>query len=430
MTTLRRAADLPAILDELARGPYPDYIDDVLTSTAQRRQRPGWTFPKRWLPMVDIARAPVIAPRAPWRLIAIVALLLVLLAAVAAFIGARRTIIAPYGLASNGLVAYERGGDIYTVDPVTNAATAIVSGPGTDVGPRYSLDGTHLAFERKHGSGLSQIFVARADGSDVRLVTPAPLALAAGDSGRAWEKYEFSPDGTSLLIAIDDLRPGIAIARTDGGDLRVLEVGMGASEPSFRPPLGTEILFIGRAASGSGLFAVDTAGGPARSILAVPAGFDLAGASWSPDGSKIAYWSWHEAGGLTASSHIVNADGTDDFSLPNPPGAVWNAHATWSNDGTRLFIVRGFTAGFEDVRGFVLPADGSGVGVEVAPAGTVENDCCASWTWSPDDSKLLGRPGNRAGQPLQQIIIDLETGETGRAPWDATTDPTWQRQAP
>jgi hypothetical protein len=64
MTTDRRLErDLPSILGELAAGPHPDYIDDVLATTAQRRQRAAWTFPERWLPMVDIARQPVLTPR-------------------------------------------------------------------------------------------------------------------------------------------------------------------------------------------------------------------------------------------------------------------------------------------------------------------------------------------------------------------------------
>ena len=77
MTTERRLErDLPQILGDLAMGPYPDYIDDVLATTAQRRQRPAWTFPERWLPMVDVARQPVLAPRLPWRSISLALLLI------------------------------------------------------------------------------------------------------------------------------------------------------------------------------------------------------------------------------------------------------------------------------------------------------------------------------------------------------------------
>jgi hypothetical protein len=113
-----------------------------------------------------------------------------------------------------------------------------------------------------------------------------------------------------------------------------------------------------------------------------------------------------------------------------PADAVWNAHATWSNDGSRLFIARGHTSDNEDVRGVVLPADGSSVGVEVAPAGMVETGCCAAWMWSPDDSKLIGRQTALRGGPLPQIVIDVASKQAAPAGWTSTSDPTWQRLAP
>src|SRR4029077_10274830 len=118
------------------------------------------------------------------------------------------------------------------------------------------------------------------------------------------------------------------------------EVGMQADEPTYRPPDGREILFIGRGVE-PGLFIFDRTTNRTSEIVRMKPNFDLAGASWSPDGSQIAYWTWDgTVDGLAAKSHIVNADGTDDRELPSPPGAVWNAHATWSNDGKRLFLAR------------------------------------------------------------------------------------------
>ena len=434
MTTERRlSGDLPTILGDLARGPYPDYIDDVLTTTAQLRQRPAWTFPERWLPMVEIARQPVLAPRLPWRSVAMAMLLMaLLLAAVAMFVGSQTRVPAPFGPARNGLVAYEAGGDIFTADPVTGEASPILTGPETDVGPRFSLDGTRIVFERKIDFARGQLYTVRSDGTDLRLLTPEPLTLAPGDYGRAWEKYEFSPDGQAVLVAtLADGVPGIAIAQTDGTGVRHLDVGMAASEPSFRPPDGAEILFVGRGSMGRGIFALDPSTADVRTIRILTPGYDLAGANWSPDGSRIAYWSWDPtAFEMTAKTHVVAADGTGDRELPSPAGAVWDAHSTWSNDGTQLFIVRGYTNDYEDVRGVVLPADGSSVGVEVAPSGSVETGCCAAWIWSPDDSKLLGRSRALRGAPVPQVVIDVATREANPALWESASDPTWQRLAP
>ena len=428
MTTEGRLTrDLPEILGDLAMGPYPDYIDDVLATTAKIRQRPTWTFPERWLPMVNIVRQPVLAPRLPWRSIALaVAVLLALLAAAILYVGSQQRVPAPFGPARNGLIAYSAGGDIYTADPVTGTATAVITGPETDRGPRFSLDGTHIAFERLADDGTSQIYVARSDGTGLTLVTLTPVSLATGSVGRAWERYKFSPDGRELLIAT---AWGMTIARTDGSGASQLDVGMLAEEPTYRPPDSNEILFIGRGAS-TGLFVLDRSTNQTRQIVKMEPGFDLAGASWSPDGSKIAYWTWGDTSdGTSAKTHVVNADGTGDRELPSPAGAVWNAHATWSNDGKRLFLARGFTPGEDDVRGFVVPADGSGVGVQIAPAGSVETACCAAWLWSPDDSELLGRPTALAeGVPM--IILDAAGGPVRTAPWNGVGDPTWQRRAP
>jgi Tol biopolymer transport system component len=428
MTTERRlAGDLPNILADLAMGPYPDYIDDVLASTSKLPQRPAWTFPERWLPMVDIARQPLLAPGLPWRSISLALLLIaaLLAAAAALFIGAQQRLPAPYGPARNGLVAYESAGNIYTADPITGVATAILPGPETDVAPRFSLDGTHVVFERSLGNDTGQLYVGRSDGSQLTLITPEPVVMSAAD-------YEFSPDGRSVLfMSTSNGLAVMSIAQADGSGVRELDVGMPAREGSFRPPDGAEILFVGWGDSGgSGVFAVDTVNGDVRQIVKPSVGRDLTGAAWSPDGSRILYWVWNNiADGMTARTHVISADGTGDIKLPGPRAASWNAVAAWSNDGSRIFLIRGYTGGGDDVRPVVLPADGTSVGVEIAFTGTAERTCCSAWIWSPDDSKIIGRPGGTS-DPVRQMILDPVAGTSLPAPWTSPSDPTWQRQAP
>jgi hypothetical protein len=116
--------------------------------------------------------------------------------------------------------------------------------------------------------------------------------------------------------------------------------------------------------------------------------------------------------------------------LGDPPGAQWTAGSEWSNDGTRLLILRGSTPDFEDVRPVVVPADGSSIGIEIPYEGVITGECCAVFEWAPDDSKILGTPSDGSGQPLQQVLIDPATGESRPAPWTSTSDPAWQRVAP
>lgn len=441
MTNQRRAAaDLPAILADLARGPYPDYIEDVLARTARGRQWPAWASLQRWIPMLDVARGPLLAPRVPLRAVALAVVLLgLLLAGLAALAGSTRTELPlPYGLATTGLVAYEAGGDLYTADAITGEARAIVSGPETDSNPQFSRDGTRIAFSRQVSAALAEVYTVRVDGGELHLLTPEPIMLAYPGIGREWELFEFSPDGRSVLISmVHEGRPSFAIAAGDGSGIRILDVGMDATEPSFRPPDGAEVLFIGRGretqdgvpVTRRGVFAVDIETGAVRSLVTVPPGHNLAGASWSPDGAQVAYWQWTEEVGLTARSHVVAADGTRNREIPAPAGAVWNAHATWSNDGERLFLVHGFTSDFADVRGWLVPSDLGSPGVELVPAGFAETECCAAWSWSPDDSTLFGRLVAVGDQPARQVLVDVATGKAREPAWEARSAPSWQRLA-
>ena len=168
-----------------------------------------------------------------------------LLAAAAVYIGSQTQLPAPFGTARAGLIAYAANGDIYTADPINGLATAIVSGPETDLGPRFSRDGTHIVFERKveGDSGPGQLYVARSDGTEPTLITPDPVLLAQEGVGDPWEQYQFSPDGRSVLIAAAvGEQPTILIAQSDGSGVRQLGVSIAAHEPTFRPPDGAEIL--------------------------------------------------------------------------------------------------------------------------------------------------------------------------------------------
>src|SRR6188472_4276957 len=127
MTTGRRLERvLPDLLGELAAGPYPEYIDDVLVTTAQRRKRPAWTFPERWLP-VDIVTTQVGAPRAPWRQIGVLALIALLIAGlVAVYIGSQPRLPAPFGVAGNGSIVFVDDGDIYVSDTLTGTPRLLI----------------------------------------------------------------------------------------------------------------------------------------------------------------------------------------------------------------------------------------------------------------------------------------------------------------
>jgi hypothetical protein len=427
MPTERFERQLPELFTELAAPRTPDYLDDLLWQTANTSQRPAWSFLERWLPMFDVARQPVAAPPMPWRTIGFGFVLLALLIAMVAalVVGGRPNAPAPFGPARNGLVAYSDAGDIYTVDPAIGVPTAIVTGPEIDLNPKWSRDGTRLAFERKQfGASLTgAVFVASADGADLVQLTPEPVTSIMD--------YNFSPDGAQLLIAIGPTIPTVLVAASDGSWIQELDLGRPATNVAWRPPNGAEILFMDQdvVSGNGGLYVHDLASGQTRTIFEEETDRTRGGALWSPDGSRIAYMEWVDAPTLTVQVHIIGADGTGERVLPLPPGAEWQAPFSWSNDGTRIIVIRGYTGGWEDTVAAVVPADGSGYGVEIVYPGLIDEDCCPVWEWAPDDSVILGTPVGSSGLRLNQVLIDPVKGTTTSAPWTAKSPPTWQRLA-
>jgi hypothetical protein len=431
MPTGRLDRQLPELLTELAKPQTPDYFVDLLALTAGTRQRSVWTFLERWLPMVDITRQPVLAPRVPLRAIGLGLLLvgLILAALTALAVGTRPNLPAPFGPARAGLVAYAKDGDIYTVHPGTGVAVAVVSGPETDVGPVWSLDGTRIAFERKAAgeSGPGLLFVARGDGTDLKQVTLDPLEVIEG--------YSFSPDGREILISARPSptgTPSILIAASDGSRIRELDVGRSASNPSWRPVDGAEILFTDdqlMTGDAIGFYAVASNGGSVRTIVRSEfsryRGFPL----WSPDGTRLVYSEWVDSPDLTVREHIIAADGTGDRILPIPAGAMWEAGMAWSNDGTRLLSIRGYSGSYDGSRAVARPVDGTGTGSEIDYDGTINAECCSAWQWAADDASILGPPTGPLGQALDQVLLDPVAGTSRTVPWSTTSPPAWQRLA-
>ena len=427
MSTDRRfEQDLGNLLEDLYGAPMPAYRDAVLDRTAGVRQRPAWTFPGRWLPMLDTVRRPV-----PWRTIGLVVLLAALaLALLSALIaGSQRRVPAPFGPARAGLVAFAADGDIRTVDPTTGVTATVVTGPATDTAPQWSRDGQRFAFLRGAGGQaggipLSVAFVARADGTDLRQVTPEPIPITG--------LYGFSPDGSELLLTLTDLGVRQAgVAETDGSGVRILDLGVtdvsaGDAGPSWRPPDGKEILFLEGAIS---VRVANLETGAVRTIVAPTALRNRGTPMWSPDGSRIAYIEWVDTPGLTAQVHIINPDGTDDRLLPLPPGAIWQAFRSWSNDGTRILAIRGYSDSYDGAVAAIIPVDGSGTGIEIDYSGISAPVCCPEWEWAPDDRSILGLAPNAQGGATQ-ILLDPLAGTATAVRWSTSSLPTWQRLAP
>jgi WD40-like Beta Propeller Repeat len=423
MTTPDRfERDLPRLLTELVEPPMGDELNAILTLTASVRQRPAWAIPERWNPMAEFAGRLTTNQPIPMRFLALLALLIVLTIGAIVYTGSLPRRPEPFGPAANGLVIYSTGGDIFTADPVTGATRSVIAGPGWYTEPRWSRDGTHFLFvgnpDSEGPSSRMTLYVARADGSEVRAIAPAP-PVRFGDP-------TFSPDGSEILFV--DTGGRVTIAPADGrGPSRVLELPTAVAEAAYRPPDGSEISVL----FGEGTISLVRADGSDLRPL-VPASIDYAigQPTWSPDGSQLAYIRWRPTPSISARVALVSPDTGKIRQLPIGPGSVWEAEPSWSNDGTRLAIARGYTGDNTDVRAAIVSVPDGGRGIETDPSLRVLGSCCLAgpFEWAPDDSWILFTPTDVSGN-IQQTLIDPATGEGRLADWLTTSGPSWQRVA-
>jgi len=433
--------DLREALREEAGPERPDYLSDVLVRTVEARQRPAWTFIEGWIPMSTVTSRTASVPRIPWRILAVAAILVVLALAAVLVAGNRRHVPAPFGRAANGLVAYAKNGDIYASDPATGKATAVITGVAQDSDPVWSRDGTMVAFLRQVGNGNGQLMIAAADGTGVRPISQPLPGLGAYDIPDSRNSLAaFSPDGGQVAFTLGDTNSkSLWVADVRQGVARRLQVGLNVdpyTQPAWLPPAGDEFLFQGQAGNGTtedfygGLYAVNVHSGKIRTIVPPTPGFGVGSAVVSPDGNRIAYSRMNTQ--ITDRNsyqvHVVNRDGSGDITLPMPAGAVFQDRPVWSNDGTRLVIVRGYAAHNQDTRLAIVPADGSAAGVETKPRIT---GCCDTvMDWSPDDSTILVLPEDLNGTMTAPLLVDPTTGASTDASWGGTSLPAWQRKAP
>jgi Tol biopolymer transport system component len=440
MTSERRfEQDLPELLADLAPVRRPDYEDDIVRQTAPMRQRPAWMFLERWLPVSVMTTRAFAAPPIRWRIVGVVALLLLALAVGLVLVaGSRPHVPAPFGPAANGLVAFAKSGDIYTADPATGVTKAVVTGSEADLAPVFSPDGTHLAFARRQGAALARLLVARSDGTGTVVVTPDPLAgLDSGaDIPFSVPQWTFSPDGTEIALwSTAETGGKLWIAQADGSGMRQVNVPFGVVEASWLPPDGSKLIVTSISSGGpNSVYVVDPKTSASAPIVAPKSGIGLDYVRPSPDGSRLAYSASilgqnAPDSGNSYQVHVVGIDGQGDHQLPMPSGAMFQDAPAWSNDGTRLAITRGYAPHNEDMVLAVVPADGSGTGVESAHKLT---GCCDTLLqWSPDDTSILVEPDTDLdGVAPQQILFDPATGATAPAPWMASNPPAWQRVAP
>jgi Tol biopolymer transport system component len=416
---------LPDRLEDLAAPRVPSYYDNVIRTTARTRQRPGWTFAERWLPMSTFTDRMVTVPRAPVRALAVVAILVLALAALLVLaVGSRQPRVPPpFGPAENGRIVWvDAAGSIVAADADGSNEVTLVVGPSLDR-PMFSPDGIRLLYLRDAPAG-TELIVSDADGAN-----PVTIASGLPAVGAVW-----GPDSRSIVIAREgtlsrlEAKAGaepvvIAEGADDGFDWNV--------EPSklFRPPAGEEIAWIRGAGADMAIVIANADGSSPREILTpVTAGFPYFGLGnlrWSPDGTRLSFVATLSGDGAATRVYLLDAGGGTPRRLTHsePTGVIIGENnPQWSPDSTRILLQVWRMAGdATDVRPLTVVDVASGDEREI---GSASLDGFASFGWSPDGRSVLSVDDSGTVR-----VLDAESGLAG-APWTAESGASWQRVRP
>jgi Tol biopolymer transport system component len=156
--------------------------------------------------------------------------------------------------------------DLAVMRPDGSRIRTLVGGYWHHGQPAYSPDGKRIAYTSDEGGYDSLLWVAKADGSGRRSISPAPLAA---------DRPDWSPDGGTITYTGNPRAGQIFLSRPDGLHLRAItSVDAGVLFATFSPD-GTKMV---------------TSGGPAGLFLMNPDGSGIAPIPNVPDGATFPDW--------------------------------------------------------------------------------------------------------------------------------------------
>jgi TolB protein len=241
---------------------------------------------------------------------------------------------------SNGKLAFERDGQIWTMNPDGSGALQLTSDPAPSTEPQWSPNGQRILYTR----GGNEVRIMNADGSgDVPAVSNADSPTWAPDGSRiAWAREGSYPSGwpyDDMIWSSPEGSQTQILTRSQGEDEPTEPYGYSDSEWS---PVGNVILAsekqgadwtrIAFAYGGEFLFAVGTY----WTAASEPA--------YSPDGTQFAYLSQERDTATLELGprqiHKINSDLETQYT-PLTTDAADKSHVEWSPDGSKLVFTKG-----------------------------------------------------------------------------------------
>ncbi len=200
----------------------------------------------------------------------------------------------------------------------------------SDLVPDWSPDGKRIAFASTR-DGNWDIYVMSVDDA-IQDPEDAQVRRLTSDEGDD-QSPVWSPDGTWIAFSSDrDGDSEIYVMRADGTDLRQLTDNTSIdSKPSWSPD-GAKIAFDSGWGYGRDIFVMDADGANQELLVDVEGGWP----AWSPDGTRIAYFDRVEG---TSEIYVVNVDGTGRARLTLNSVGDWEP--SWSPDGEWVLYVSG-----------------------------------------------------------------------------------------
>jgi hypothetical protein len=398
----------------------------------ERALRQGPPFATRYVPSsLALDKQPVLRGPSVGRLVLMIAVTALLLAAMLAGLAALGAFRDGDGPASNGWIAFARSGsgppgpagwverDIYLVRE-GEAAHRIVGSDSDSLDqicPAFSRDGRRLAHGEAKGTvdtGYREAALVISDldtegnvSESLRIEVggtfPPPCAVWSADGRRvAFGVPLTSPRNPDRSAAGSEVW---VVTVADGhvellSDLLATDLEWSPDASQLAIASGQTDLVPGQSLRDGSMYLYDADRGEMRTLVG-PTG--VSSLTWSPDGSRIAYQRGPSDGGCVRDQEIwvVQVDGSGEHLIARGFGAVRGIGPVWSPTGDRIVYQRMKTCGESHEVVLVTP---DGAREVVLPDLRLPGDASDYWhpsgvMWSPDGAKLLytawisGRPG-------------------------------------
>ena len=395
-------------------------LDDVYGVTRTSRQRRG-SLGRLMVAAAGWWRAPAILRVAPQQVfyLVLVGLLVVAAALAIASIGGQRP-APPFGLAANGLIAFDRDGAIVIARPDGTEVSEVTTIPDAR-GPVYAPDGSRFAFTGTV-DGADTIMVASADGRD-------PIAISAGiaiDALRMETPVSWSPDSQSVVFGgLAGEQRRLFVARADGSDTHAVgDSGLSMIDPAWSPDGAwiafhgfhpTEDAAAGESRTSAGLYLIRPDGTEQTRLVGGTGGdFIYRKPQWLPDPSRsvLAYAIGEPQ---LYDIAVYDVDSMTQTVISDEPAAeLWPA---WAPDGSTLAWAT------SDARIMVARPDGTIVRI-------LPPDVDYELVWSPDGRSFLGFADE--ARSAMTVMSSDGSAATTSFPVDGTSRShwSWQRRAP